>query len=295
MLQNRHRNPLRGIPPNGPRACSPQLLYVGKEMKHVHIAELDRDGGPVFAGQRFETPWSVFDYYALEPGKVRSIAGEGERCERGYVLLGGPAELVVGSFRKERDGSWGLRGASGEGPGFIIGPIAYDHELGNLTERVFGLFDVQVAMDRGQMVAVERDTFVHAGSFSQAELKWRDAIHGGCGKIATRHVLKPEDFCSTWTFLDHAILSEGGSVGYHYHDALEESFVVLSGEGLMTIDDETFAVGQGSVTWQGIGQGHGIYNPGPKELEFVRIAVAQRDEEYTTIDLHDDLSSREPT
>ena len=92
MLQNRDRNPLRGIPPNGPRACSPQLLYVGQEMKHVHIAELDRDGGPVFAGQRFETPWSVFDYYALESGEVRSIAGEGERCERGYVLLGGPAE-----------------------------------------------------------------------------------------------------------------------------------------------------------------------------------------------------------
>ena len=59
-------------------------------------------------------------------------------------------------------------------------------------------------------------------------------------------------------------------MGYHYHDALEESFVVLSGEGLVTIDDETFAVGQGSVTWQGIGQGHGIYNPGPEELEFVR-------------------------
>ena len=49
----------------------------------------------------------------------------------------------------------------------------------------------------------------------------------------------------------------------------------------MTIDDETFAVGPGSVTWQGIGQGHGIYNPGPEKLEFVRIAVKQAYEEYT--------------
>ena len=154
-------------------------------------------------------------------------------------------------------------------------------------------------MDQVQMETVARDSFrdafVRTGSFAPAELKWRDAIHGGCGRIATRHVLKPEDFRSSWTFLDHAILSAGGSVGYHYHDAMEESFVVLAGEGLMTIGDETFAVGQGSVTWQGIGQGHGIYNPGPDELEFVRIAVAQKDEEYTTIDLHDDLSSRGPT
>ena len=64
----------------------------------------------------------------------------------------------------------------------------------------------------------------------------------------------------------------------------------------MTIADETFAVKPGSVTWQGIGHGHGIYNPGPEKLEFVRIAVKQADEEYTTMhDLHDDLSARRPT
>ena len=134
-----------------------------------------------------------------------------------------------------------------------------------------------------------------AGTFDAQALTWRDAIHGGCGQIATRHVLSPDDFYSAWTFLDHAILGAGGSVGYHYHDFLEESFVVLRGQGLMTIADETFAVRPGSVTWQGIGQGHGIYNPGPEKLEFVRIAVKQADEEYTTIDLHDDLSARRPT
>jgi mannose-6-phosphate isomerase-like protein (cupin superfamily) len=180
------------------------------------------------------------------------------------------------------------------GPGYIVGPVGFDHELQNLTERVFGVFHVRVEMNEEQMGALAQDSFVRTGSFAQAELAWRDAIHGGCGQIATRHVLKPEDFHSSWTFLDHAVLSEGGSVGYHYHDALEESFVVLNGQGLMTIDDETFEVGPGSVTWQGIGAGHGIYNPSPEELEFVRIAVAQRDEEYTTIDLHDDLSSRGP-
>ena len=264
-------------------------------MKHVHIAELDRNGGAVFAGRRFDTPWSVFDYWALEPGEVRKVAGEGEHCEQGYVLLGGPAELAVGSFRKGSGETRGSRGASGQGPGYMVGPVGYDHEIENLTERVFGVFHVKVAMGEQQMQSVARDTRVRNGSFDLDSLKWRDAIHGGCGRIATRHVLKPGDFHSTWTFLDHAILNAGGSVGYHYHDALEESFVVLSGEGLMTIDDETFEVGQGSVTWQGIGQGHGIYNPGPEQLEFVRIAVAQRDEEYTTIDLHDDLSSRGST
>ena len=102
------------------------------------------------------------------------------------------------------------------------------------------------------------------------------------GAVASpRGVLRPS-FHSTWTFLDHAILSAGGSVGYHYHDALEECFVVLRGRGLMTIDDETFEVSPGSVTWQGIGQAHGIFNPGPDALDFLRVAVAHRDEPYTT-------------
>ena len=263
-------------------------------MKHVHLAELEREGGQVFAGGRMETPWVGFDYWALEPGEVRQVVGAEEGCEQGYVLMGGPAELAVGSFREGSGERRGSRGSSGVGPGYIVGPVGFDHELQNLTERVFGVFHVRVEMNEEQMGALAQDSFVRTGSFAQAELAWRDAIHGGCGQIATRHVLKPEDFHSSWTFLDHAVLSEGGSVGYHYHDALEESFVVLNGQGLMTIDDETFEVGPGSVTWQGIGEGHGIYNPSPEELEFVRIAVAQRDEEYTTIDLHDDLSSRGP-
>ena len=271
----------------------------GESMKHIHLAELDGGGGSVFAGLRFATPWVGYSYWALEPGEVRQIAGEGEDCEQGYVLLGGPAALAVKSCRKGNDETRGGRGASGQGPGYIVGPVGYDCELQNLSDRVFGVLHVKVAMSAEQMGAVAQDSFgdgfVRTGPFAQAELKWRDAIHGGCGKIATRHVLKPEDFRSDWIYLDHAVLEQGSSVGYHYHDTLEESFVIVGGQGLMTTADETFAVGQGSVTWQGIGQAHGIYNPGPEPLEFVRVAVLQRDEETTTIDLHDDLSARAPS
>ena len=114
-------------------------------------------------------------------------------------------------------------------------------------------------------------------------------------EIATRHIWGPGDFLSSWTFLDHAILSPGSAVGYHYHEALEECFVILGGRGYMTIDGDTFAVGPGSVTYQGIEKGHGIYNPGSAPLDFLRIAVAMPGEEVETIDLDEDLSARTPT
>ena len=255
---------------------------IEKSMKHVRLDELDQEGCPVFAELRPETPWEAFDYWVLTPGEPFPVAGTGKACEQGYVFTGGPVELTVEQQRVE----------SGAGAAFIVEPTGGDHALKNLTDRPVQVLRVRVALDMDS--ETQQGVQPKVGTFDAQALKWRDAIHGGCGQIATRHVLSPDDFGSDWTFLDHAILGAGGSVGFHYHDFLEESFVVLKGQGLMTIDEETFAVESGSVTWQGIGQGHGIYNPGPEKLEFVRIAVKQADAEYTTIDLHDDLSARRP-
>ena len=280
-----------------------------KHIRHVRLNELDPKGGPIFEGLRRQTPWEAFDYWVLAPGKECSVpAAIGIACEQGYVFMDGPVALVVGQHRIE----------SGKGAGFIVEPTGCAHELKNLTEIPVQVLRVRVAMDvnaetqqrlanrfwegLGVNTDAMQDVQPKAGIFDAQAPTWRNAIHGGRGKIASRHVvatirrvLAPTELYSDWTFLDHAILDAGGSVGYHYHDFLEESFVVLRGQGLMTIDDKTFAVRPGSVTWQGIRQKHGIYNPGPEKLEFVRIAVKQSDREYTTIDLHDDLSARRPT
>ena len=271
-----------------------------QHIQHVRLYGLDPTGGPVFEGLQQQTPWERFDYWVLAPGEMRSVpAAIGIACEQGYVFMGGPVALIVGQHGIE----------SGKGARFIVEPTGCAHKLKNLTDMPVQVLRVHVAK-YGNSETFQRDVnqfYEEAldinvtqgvpllmGAFDEQMLEWSDAIHRGCGQIATRHVLSPDDFYSDWTFLDHAILSPKGSVGYHYHDFLEESFVVLSGQGLMTIDDKTFAVRPGSVTWQGIRQKHGIYNPGPEKLEFVRIAVKQVDKEYTTIDLHDDLSARRP-
>lgn len=257
-------------------------------MKHFVLNELDTASYPVSALPEieFSTPWRRFDYAVVQPGEKLDIpSGEGY-LEQGYLVLDGQIELVAesGTAPGRR-----LTATHDVAPAFIIGPLGFDHKLRNVGPNPARLLHVSVAATTQAI-----DHRIYVGYFTTGLLKWRDAIHGGSGRIATRHVLRPEDFHSTWTFLDQAVLSAGGSVGYHYHDALEECFVITKGRGYMTIDDETFAVGPGSVTWQGIGKGHGIYNPGPDELDFLRIAVAQPDEEYTTIDLHDDLAGRAP-
>jgi len=248
-------------------------------MRYVRLEELElREGrAPVFAGLEFATPWSRLDYVGLDPGQNYSPPSEG-LCEEGYVVLEGSAGLKAGEA-----------GGRVDGPGVVLVPIKEEHRLANTGDGEVRLLHVRVEMEQCREKGTLRVDAVDA-----AALKWRDAIHGGAGRMATRHLWGPEDFLSTWTFMDHAVLGPDSSVGYHYHDALEECFVVLKGRGYMTIADETFTVGPGSATWQGIGQGHGIYNPEREDLEFLRIAVALADEEYTTVDLHDDLFGRGP-
>ena len=260
-----------------------------KHIRHVRLNELDPKGGPVFKGLHRQTPWSAFDYWILAPGERRQEpATTGGPCEQGYVFTGGPVELIVRQQQIE----------SGEGPGFIVESTGSTHELKNLTDIPVQVLRVRVAMDVDaetqqrlanqfwEGLGVNTDAIqgvpLLKGTFDEQALKWRDAIHGGCGQIATRHVIPPRNFYSDWTFLDHAILGEKGLLGYHHHEALEESFVVLKGQGLTKIEDEIFEVGPGSVTWQGIEQRHSLSNPGPEKLEFVRIAVRQA---YTTIDV----------
>lgn len=134
-----------------------------------------------------------------------------------------------------------------------------------------------------------------ADSLRPTDLTWRDSIHGGEGRIATRHVWRPEDFAGdAWVYVDHAILGSDSSLGHHYHEAGEEIFYVLAGQGWMTIGDDTFEIGPGSLTYHPPLVGHGLYNPHDAELDFLRLAIGVPGEEFTTIDVEDDLRRRRP-
>ncbi|NKB67883.1 MAG: cupin domain-containing protein [Candidatus Latescibacteria bacterium] len=237
-------------------------------MKHLQLDDLQE-------GDRLALtpPWRHLRYAVLEAGAVFAPP-VAEPCEEGYLLLEGRLAAGLG-------GTVGPAALLRRGVGARV-----THGGGGPARLLYMGVDAVAASTGGD------DWLIEAVDLDR--LTWRAAIHGGAGRMATRHIWGPDDFNSTWTFYDHAVLAAHSSVGYHYHDALEECFIVLAGQGYMTIDDETFAVGPGSVTFQGIGQGHGMYNPYPQDLNFVRLAVAQPDQTYTTIDLHDDLAARRP-
>ena len=255
-------------------------------VNHYNLESMKGETCPVSVLEEisFKTPWYCLDYVEMEQGCNLEFDTRSPNVERGYLVLEGKV-----GFDSNEQSCTDISAEDNEvvSPAYFVGPVNSRHRLTNS-----GVENTKILTIAVQTSKTGKSSDLFSGRFEPEELKWRDAIHGGCGRIATRHVLKPEIFSSTWTFLDHAILAPESSVGYHYHDALEEIFVVLNGNGQVTVHDKTFTVGPSSLTWQGIGEAHGIYNPGPGLLEFVRVAVAQIDEPYTTVDLFDDLSGR---
>ena len=253
---------------------------------HLQLADIDSTPGsstPLLTTPGLETPWRALELLRIAPGSEHRCGGAAGPAEYGYLLLEGDVELRAGTANLKAPAPAVLR---------TVDP---DHALANDGSGSALALALEVRLATVASPGSEAREGTAVAAVDPRQLQWRDAIHGGAGRIATRHIWGPDDFASTWTFLDHAILAAGSSVGYHHHEGLDESFVILAGKGYVTVEGSCFEVGPGSVTLQQIGQGHGIFNPSPEaELSFVRIAVAGADGAFDTIDRDDDLVGKLP-
>ncbi len=237
---------------------------------HIQLEQISSTRATnLLPGVEHQTPWSQLRLVDLADGEHVDV---GDRDEATLLLLQGEGITCEGAYLQAPAAATIVAQAAA----FIArGPAR--------------LLIADVALESSGSSSCRADLL------DAKKLTWRTSIHGGGGRIATRHLWRPEDFHGDgWIFVDHAILGQDSSLGYHYHDALEEAFVVLTGQGWMTIGERTFHVGPGSVTYQPIGIAHGLYNPHDEDLDFVRLAVGVPGETFTTIDLDSDLKNRQP-
>jgi mannose-6-phosphate isomerase-like protein (cupin superfamily) len=79
----------------------------------------------------------------------------------------------------------------------------------------------------------------------------------------------------------------GGGVGHHFHNTVEEMFVIFDGEAEFTVNGRTSLL-RGSVGAPvRMGNSHAIYNPGPHPVEFMNINVSTLKGHYDAFDLAD--------
>jgi len=98
--------------------------------------------------------------------------------------------------------------------------------------------------------------------------------HGGQGTIEIQKMFPREDLGGAWDFALRVIMSPNSSMGLHEHGEDEEMYIILNGEGLMTIEGEDKRVGKGDMILNKPHGTHGLLNDSNQELELLIIQAS---------------------
>lgn len=120
--------------------------------------------------------------------------------------------------------------------------------------------------------------------------KYRQAksVHGGAGELHYMGLFDAETFNTNLIFLHRGTLPPKGGIGHHYHNHMEEMFVIFDGEAEFTIDGRTSLLKGPAAAPCRMGRSHGIYNPTDKPVQWMNIAVGSIKGKYDATDLGDD-------
>lgn len=113
------------------------------------------------------------------------------------------------------------------------------------------------------------------------------AVHGGAGSMSFAALLNRGAVTPEFNFLHRGVIPAGSGIGHHFHNVVEEMFVILDGEAQFTIDGRTASVKGPAGVLCRTGHSHAIYNPGPTPVQWMNLNVSLVAGVYDNFDLGD--------
>ena len=114
------------------------------------------------------------------------------------------------------------------------------------------------------------------------------AVHGGAGEMAYMGLVDRFALNTNLLFVHRGVLQPKGGIGHHFHNKIEEMYVILDNEAEFTIDGRTSLVQGPAGAPCLMGHSHGIYNPTDRPTEWLNIAVSSVKGKYDAFNLEDD-------
>jgi len=100
--------------------------------------------------------------------------------------------------------------------------------------------------------------------------------HGGEGSIDIYRAFRRKDFSGAWDFAIRVVMPPGSSMGEHTHGDDEEMYIILKGEGTMTIEGESRKVTSGDMIVNKPHGTHGLMNSSDSEIELLIIQASTK-------------------
>jgi mannose-6-phosphate isomerase-like protein (cupin superfamily) len=239
----------------------------------VHLGAGEMLFGTLIPNAQFTTNLLFVHRGVLQPG-----GGIGHHVhshmEEMYFILDGEAEFTVNG-----------RTSTIQGPAAVPCRMGDAHAILNTTDRPVQWMNVAVSTRKGKYdvfnlgddrVGARQDeipVFIST-RFDRALLREQEGRHGGGGAVLYRRAFAPEVFYTNWSFVDHLVVPAGASVGAKRHPSVEEIYYVLTGEGVVTIGDESAPIGKDEALVVSPDDVHSIANAGSDDLEIVVIGAA---------------------
>jgi mannose-6-phosphate isomerase-like protein (cupin superfamily) len=113
-------------------------------------------------------------------------------------------------------------------------------------------------------------------------------VHAGAGELHYQGLFDAQTFNTNIIFLHRGVLPPGGGIGHHFHNHMEEMFVIFDGEAQFTVNGRTSLLKGPAGAPCRMGSSHAIYNPTDKPVQWMNIAVGSIKGKYDASDLGDD-------
>jgi mannose-6-phosphate isomerase-like protein (cupin superfamily) len=114
-------------------------------------------------------------------------------------------------------------------------------------------------------------------SFLQSEKQVQQSSHNGRGNVDLYEVWGRSDFKSDVDFMDRVVIPPKSTIGYHKHGNNEEIYILLEGQGTMTIDNEPVRVKKGDMILNPAFGEHGLVNDSDSNIDLLVIQIGLKD------------------
>jgi mannose-6-phosphate isomerase-like protein (cupin superfamily) len=113
------------------------------------------------------------------------------------------------------------------------------------------------------------------------------SVHAGAGELHYQGLFDAQTFNTNFIFLHRGVIPPGGGIGHHFHNHMEEMFVIFNGEAQFTVNGRTSVLKGPAGAPCRMGSSHAIYNPSGETVEWMNIAVGSIKGKYDASDLGD--------
>jgi mannose-6-phosphate isomerase-like protein (cupin superfamily) len=114
------------------------------------------------------------------------------------------------------------------------------------------------------------------------------AVHAGAGNMAFASLLSRGAIGPHFNFLHRGEIPAGSGIGHHFHNTVDEMFVILNGEAQFTINGRTARLEGPAAVVCRMGDSHALLNTGTETLQWINFQASSLAGVTDAFDLGDD-------